>query len=289
MMQAENREMKNKSRSRLALFRIRRSSVYQSLSASPLGGLYRKLKGEQRLVEDRAKEAAFYGTLLQGFHRGDLVFDIGANTGEKVEAFVRIGARVVAVEPDETNLKRLRTRFSRLQETGTPVSIIDAAVSDREGSATMLVDGPGSALNTLSEKWVDALKLHKERFAHTTDLLEFDGVKSVKTTTLDRLIEDNGAPFFVKIDVEGYELKVLQGLHRSVPYLSFEVNLPEFREEGLQCIDLLRGLREDGEFNYTSDCRSGLLSSRWLDSQKIAQVLTECDETCIEIFWRSNV
>lgn len=279
--------MTGKSISRRALSRIQRSAIYQQMSASPIGGLYRRMKGS-RGSEDNAGEVEFYRGLLQGFKQGDTVFDIGANTGEKVDAFVQLGARVVAVEPDELNLKRLRNRFIRSHGKQVSVSIIGSAVSDREGSETMWVDGPGSALNTLSQKWADTLKGDKERFAHTIDALEFKHEKSVTTTTLDRLIEENGAPFFVKIDVEGYELRVLQGLHKAVPYISFEVNLPEFMEEGLQCIEVLKRLNGAGEFNYSSDCRQGLASDEWLQSGAFAQVLSQCGERCIEVFWRSK-
>jgi FkbM family methyltransferase len=168
------------------------------MSASPIGGFYRRVRGT-RESEDKGIEVEFYRALLRGFKQGDTVFDIGANTGEKADTFVRLGARVVAVEPDELNLKRLRSRFIRLQGRRVPVSIIGAAVSDREGSETMWVDGPGSALNTLSRKWADTLKGDKSRFAHTIDALEFKHEKSVTTTTLDRLIQENGTPFFVKI------------------------------------------------------------------------------------------
>ena len=41
--------------------------------------------------------------------------------------------------------------------------------------------------------------------------LEFARRKAVKTTTLEELILSHGLPFFVKIDVEGYEEPVLRG------------------------------------------------------------------------------
>ena len=276
-----------KSVSEFALSRIRRSVTYQRMSASSIGGLYRRLKGPQ-WSEDRAREVEFYRSLLCGFKQGDTIFDVGANTGEKAATFIQLGARVVAVEPDELNLKRLRTRFMRFQRTHVPISIVGVAVSDREGTETMLVDGPGSALNTLSTKWANTLKADKSRIVNDIDALDFKYKKVVTTTTLDKLIEENGAPFFVKIDVEGYELGVLQGLHRAVPYISFEVNLPEFREEGLQCIELLNRLHERGEFNYSSDCRLGFTDAAWLPARAFLQVLAQCDESSIEVFWRSN-
>ena len=46
----------------------------------------------------RARAAAMdrlYGTLVE---RGDLVFDVGAHVGDRIAAFRRLGARVIAVE-----------------------------------------------------------------------------------------------------------------------------------------------------------------------------------------------
>ncbi len=62
----------------------------------------------------------------------------------------------------------------------------------------------------------------------------------------------------MKIDVEGLEPSVIRGLRRPVPYLSFEVNLPEFRPEGLECVELLRTLTPTGAFNYAVKCDTGL-------------------------------
>ena len=44
----------------------------------------------------------------------------------------------------------------------------------------------------------------------------------VPVTTLDALIERHGVPSFVKVDAEGFEEEVLQGLSRSIKALSFE-------------------------------------------------------------------
>lgn len=68
-----------------------------------------------------------------------------------------------------------------------------------------------------------------------------------------------GQLFFVKIDVEGYEPHVLRGLRRLVPYLSFEVNLPEFKQEGLECVEQLANIAAAGRFNYAIDCGQGLV------------------------------
>ena len=266
---------------------FQRFGVHERLRASIAYDLYWSI-ADKRFIEARRREVAFYRNLLQGLRHADLIFDIGANIGAKTDVFLRLGARVVAVEPDELNQKILREKFHRLRLTQKPVSLIGKAVSDTVAIETMWVDGPGSALNTLNPKWVEALKRDKARFAHTQDRLDFAHHSVVETTTLEHLIAAHGVPFFVKIDVEGHEAKVLRGLKQPVPFLSFEVNLPDFKPEGQECIALLQQLAADGQFNYASDCQSGLRLKEWLGSQDFMQVFERCTENAIEVFWRTR-
>jgi hypothetical protein len=150
----------------------------------------------------------------------------------------------------------------------------------------MWIDEPGSAENTLSPKWVEALRSDVKHFGHG---LDFSGQTEVETTTLEMLIDNNGLPFFIKVDVEGYELHVLRGLRQPIPYLSFEVNLPEFRSEGLQCVDVLETLASEGKFNYTDDCRRGLALKQWLAPQEFSALLARCGDPSIEVFWKTNL
>jgi FkbM family methyltransferase len=266
---------------------LQRLGLHQRLRASFLYDVYWGIVDRQR-VEGRQRELEFYRNVLQGFRAGDLIFDIGANIGTKTEMFLRLGARVIAVEPDQLNQEILRDKFLKFRLTKKPVEIVGKAVSDRIAAETMWVDGPGSALNTLSQKWVETLQKDKKRLASTQDPLEFAQRGIVETTTLEQLIIAHGAPFFVKIDVEGYEPTVLRGLKCAVPFLSFEVNLPEFRSEGLECIMLLEGLAANGKFNYAVDCQRGLAMEEWLDARTFASVLEHCPEGTIEAYFRTD-
>ena len=64
-----------------------------------------------------------------------------------------------------------------------------------------------SAISSLSPDWIKAVK-NTNRFEGRN----WDLKKIVPVTTLDALIWEHGAPAFVKIDVEGYEDVVFQGL-----------------------------------------------------------------------------
>jgi len=264
----------------------RRVGVYHRLKASRVYDLYWSI-ADKRLIEDRSREVDFYRNLLDGFQRSDLIFDIGANHGTKTDVYLRLGARVIAVEPDELCQEVLKEKFQRYRLAPKPVVIVGKALSDSATKTEMWIDGQGSAVNTLSQKWAETLKADKARFEHIHSALDFSRRKTVETTTLDQLIAEHGLPFFVKIDVEGYEVCVVRGLNRTVPFLSFEVNLPEFRPEGIECVKLLEGLAADGKFNYAPDCKRGLALGEWLDAQKFLPVLEKCTEKTIEVFWKT--
>jgi FkbM family methyltransferase len=256
------------------------------LKSSVIRDLYWAVRNHERL-EFRQRELQFYEGVLAGFEKGCIVFDIGANEGSKADVFLRLGAQVVAVEPDDTCCKTLEARFLKLRIHPRPVTIVASAVSNSIGAAEILIDGPGSAVNTMNPKWAETLRQNKDNFEWQHCGLEFKETKLVKTTTIDALIAQHGMPFFVKIDVEGHELSALRGLHRPVPYLSFEVNLPEFRSEGLQCVQVLSELAQAGRFNFASEIGQGLRLRNWVTATDFSTVLERCNERSIEVFWKT--
>ena len=238
---------------------------------------------DRRIINDRRRELDFYRHLLVGFRDGDLVFDVGANQGYKTDIFLRLGAKVVAIEPDGKSQETLKEKFVKFRLKKNPLVIVGKAVSDTSSVKTLWIEMPGSAKNTLSEKWAETLKDDDTRFGRK---LSFEHWKEVETVSMEQLIAAHGKPFFVKIDVEGHELSVLRGLERPVPFLSFEVNLPEFKPEGLECVQLLGGLAPDGEFNYTKDCRRGLVRKQWSRAEQFSAILATCTDPSIEVIWR---
>lgn len=264
---------------------LNRAGTYERAKASWVYECYRTLADKQ-FIEDRRKEIYFYRELLQGFRKGDLIFDVGANFGYKTDVFLKVGARVVAVDPDDFSQRILQQKFLDYRLKRKPLVLVAKALGEESSVQHMWIDERGSALNTLSNKWAEALRQDQIRFGHP---VKFSESKEVEVVTIEELIRLYGEPFFIKVDVEGHELAVLRGMRRPVPYLSFEVNLPEFKEEGLECIQVLARLKPSGKFNYTSNCRNGLALREWVSTDEVSVVLNSCSERSIEVFWKTRL
>jgi FkbM family methyltransferase len=262
---------------------LRRMQVYERAKASFVYDLFWRI-ADNRIIEARNSEVEFYRNLLRGFRRGDLIFDIGANQGSKTDIFLRLGAKVLAVDPDKSNQTILEEKFLKYRIVKKPVFVVGKAVSDKNGSEVFWVDEPGSGKNTLNEKWVEILRADESKFGRS---LDFNHSLTVETVTMEDLINEYGLPFFVKIDVEGHEASVLRALRHPVPYLSFEVNLPEFKEEGLQCVELLKRLNQRGVFNYSQASQMRLAGERWVEADSMQNILMSSSQSSIEVFWKT--
>src|SRR6266853_3444617 len=62
---------------------------------------------------DRQRRGALDRHYARFVAAGDLVFDIGSHVGDRVAAFRRLGARVVAVEPQPALATTLRLLYGR--------------------------------------------------------------------------------------------------------------------------------------------------------------------------------
>jgi FkbM family methyltransferase len=182
-----------------------------------------------------------------------LVFDVGANIGAKAAELRTKGARIVCFEPQPDCVEKLKERFAG----DGSVRIVSKALGRAPGWGELFLCESANQISTLSKDW------RKGRFKD----YEWTRSRTTEIDTLDAAISQYGAPDYCKIDVEGFELDVLDGLNRPVPLLSFEF-CKEFREKTEACLRRLRaiGFRR---FNVSYGETQRFKHAAWCDSDEL--------------------
>jgi FkbM family methyltransferase len=207
-----------------------RSATVESLKADPaFSAIRRSLDFYYGNTGQDALMDAFYAPFVKP---GDLVFDIGAHVGDRIGSFRRLGARVIALEPQPLCSRAIREIYAGDED----VVVVEAVCGAAEGSVTFYVNSQNPTVSTASTDFVaaadGAVGWHQE---------VWDSEITVPAVTLDSLITTHGTPAFTKIDVEGYEETVLAGLSEGLPALSFEFTTIE-RAVAQRCLDRVAAL-----------------------------------------------
>jgi FkbM family methyltransferase len=208
---------------------------------------------------DPARDAAMDGLYARFVRPGELAFDIGSHVGDRIGSFRRLGARVVALEPQPLCARAIRALYA-----GDPhVTLVEAACSDRPGSLTIRINSANPTVSTASDAFIGAAD-----GAGGWEGQVWDTEIEVACTTLDALIARHGAPAFAKIDVEGFEDTVLAGLSQALPALSFEFTTIQ-RSAALRCLDRLATLGHYG-FDIALGESQRLSFGRWISGADMA-------------------
>jgi len=153
-----------------------------------------------RLYNKPSYEYRFNSAMLGAIHSGDVVWDVGANVGYYTKQFAELVTKsgsVVAFEP-------VPDCFEKLHKN----------VSDAESLVKLYNVGLGKGDGSLNFKLGDTPLSPTGRFVDGASMPDINGVVSLPVFTADSLLNrDNlSIPNFVKIDVEGYEEEVVEGM-----------------------------------------------------------------------------
>lgn len=173
---------------------------------------------ERDRLNGLAGEEKIISAIIDEIRPDDVVYDIGANIGTHSCLFgVNLDdGKVVAFEPHPSNARRLRENLNR---NDINASVHEYALSDTSGVISMALDIGGVGQGKHSIVGSDRQKPQFE----------------VTTTTADELIQTGTIPEpdVIKIDVEGAEQKVIQGLTRTLKRGSCRVIFCEIHPEQL--------------------------------------------------------
>ncbi|MGB0578483.1 MAG: FkbM family methyltransferase [Limisphaerales bacterium] len=174
-----------------------------------------------RLLNSGEYEEKFSEAMLGLIAKDHVVWDVGANVGLYTKQFADIvgdAGKVIAFEPSPANRKQLETNLKSLKN----VQVVPAALSGETGTMKFLeVDDGGVTSRIVTE----------DTGGNCVD---------VEVVTADGLLSEDRAPVpnFMKIDTEGFELDVLNGMNdllkeEELKAVCIEVHFGRLGERGM--------------------------------------------------------
>ena len=188
------------------------------------------------LIVADVREAYITETMKHELLECNIVVDIGANVGcyALLEAkMLGDSGKVYAIEPVPETIDLLKENI-RLNDYKN-IEVHQLAIGDRTGNASMYV---GNWLNRSQIKEVGSID--SKRISHEI---------STRISTLDDFLQDKPYPDIIRMDVEGYEYNIINGMKRTLKKKSPLRLFLEFHFRFLKkekCMELLRCLKSAG-------------------------------------------
>jgi FkbM family methyltransferase len=136
-------------------------------------------------------------------HDSGLIYDIGAHKGQDTEFYLRKGFRVVAVDANPLQYEALSSRFAAEIERGV-LKVLNVGVASERSAEPLEF-----YINEEISEWSSFVKEIAGRDGHP-----LKGVR-VPVRTLADIVGEYGDPYYVKIDIQGYDHIALKSLIES--------------------------------------------------------------------------
>jgi FkbM family methyltransferase len=150
----------------------------------------------------------------------DLIYDVGMHKGEDSEFYLSKGFRVVAFEANPELVSLCTVRLRRFIDQGR-LEIVGGAIVDMntieagQKKVGFYKNEQDSAWGTVCDDWTE----RNSRLGTTSSIIEVDVINFVE------VVQENGVPHFLKIDIEGVDLvclKALRNFQERPDYVSIE-------------------------------------------------------------------
>jgi FkbM family methyltransferase len=188
-------------------------------------------KAGERAIPFHAFEPTVTQKFLQIIKKDSVVFDVGAWIGYYTLIAAKNAGKVIAIEPDETNCRRIKRNLDLNKFSN--VTILNTAVGDK-ASQGVILEGESSLMHKVG----------------------FEGIgKTVRIESLDNIINNHlkiDKIDLLIMDIEGNEYFALKGLQNSlfagiIKNLICEIHIQMMRENwGISESDVINLLTEYG-------------------------------------------
>jgi FkbM family methyltransferase len=176
------------------------------------------------------------------------VLDVGANVGYTSFLLARVvksTAKIYAFEPDQLNFTLLQQTIRR-KALGNKIAPFNMVVGNFEGSVEFWHN----------DSHLGDHRVVTENLARSRSDMNMKRTRSVPITSIDAFVKSRNVHFsFVKIDVQGYELSVAEGMTESLvafpdANICFEYAPQILVEMGCEPVKLLEFFRTRGYLLY---------------------------------------
>lgn len=230
-------------------------------------GIIKKIINKINYLFAKKKRTSFYRKFID---KDDLVFDVGANNGDRVNIFVELDAKVIAIEPNPKLAKKLNKKY------GKKVKVIQKAIGETNEYVELYIND-ADVLSTTSKDFIQKTK-DTGRFGELSN--KFNETIKVEMILLDTLFNKYGYPTFIKIDTEGLEYQILKTLRNNkVNALSFEFATPEVLNDLLLSIEHLNNIGYKN-FNIIFGESMEFLSAINMDAVQIKNLIQCLPDMC---------
>jgi FkbM family methyltransferase len=204
-------------------------------------------------VSSKNYEFKFSRIMLSKVKHNDIVWDIGANVGfytKKFHKLIKINSRdkhlkkngcIVAFEPDPHAIKKLKKKFYNKKN----ILLLRYALSDINNNSSEFTYDPSSPTNQLVD-------INKKDFSNQKTI-------KVRVAKADTLIKKLNLPTpnIIKIDVEGFEFEVLNGMkkilqQKTLREIFVEVHFAKLKKKKLKnAVFLICKILKDNKFSIS--------------------------------------
>jgi FkbM family methyltransferase len=235
-------------------------------------------RGERSLHTWGCHEPLFTKVVMAELKPGMTIIDIGANIGyyTLLEAkMVGNSGKVYAIEPEPANFERLKNNIALNKYTN--IQSYNMAAGDTNGTKTLYQSESPNLHNLLGENGTNGPNK------------SYIGTLDVQAVNLDTFLKDKQPPDLVRMDVEGYEYYVIEGMKKTLNsnhnlMIFMELHTDQMKAAGLDIGIMIKTLSDAG-FKPKYYIRR-TLQRPWQNplSNKIDIKTFECKESLADLY-----